>query len=64
MCLVPKRCNDMMNLGRLQGFEVCSALITTRLGKVFYLSVIVSTISPIPGCLSSALSVVVSSMLW
>ncbi|XP_077791177.1 kalirin-like isoform X1 [Podarcis muralis] len=21
MCLVPKRCNDMMNLGRLQGFE-------------------------------------------
>lgn len=54
----------MMNLGRLQGFEVCSALITTRLGKVFYLSVIVSTISPIPGCLSSALSVVVSSMLW
>lgn len=22
MCLVPKRCNDMMNLGRLQGFEV------------------------------------------
>ena len=24
MCLVPKRCNDMMNLGRLQGFEVSS----------------------------------------
>ncbi|MGH0162186.1 UNVERIFIED_CONTAM: hypothetical protein FKN15_042395 [Acipenser sinensis] len=22
MCLVPKRCNDMMNLGRLQGFEI------------------------------------------
>nr|XP_033793373.1 rho guanine nucleotide exchange factor 25 isoform X3 [Geotrypetes seraphini] len=21
MCIVPKRCNDMMNLGRLQGFE-------------------------------------------
>lgn len=25
MCVVPKRCNDMMNVGRLQGFEVrCS----------------------------------------
>uniref|UniRef100_A0A3B5LRU9 DH domain-containing protein n=1 Tax=Xiphophorus couchianus TaxID=32473 RepID=A0A3B5LRU9_9TELE len=23
MCLVPKRCDDMMNVGRLQGFEVC-----------------------------------------
>lgn len=23
MCFVPKRCNDMMNVGRLQGFEVC-----------------------------------------
>lgn len=23
MSLVPKRCNDMMNLGRLQGYEVC-----------------------------------------
>lgn len=22
MCIVPKRCNDMMNVGRLQGFEV------------------------------------------
>lgn len=22
MFLVPKRCNDMMNLGRLQGYEV------------------------------------------
>lgn len=22
MCFVPKRCNDMMNVGRLQGFEV------------------------------------------
>lgn len=22
MSLVPKRCNDMMNLGRLQGYEV------------------------------------------
>lgn len=22
MCVVPKRCNDMMNVGRLQGFEV------------------------------------------
>lgn len=24
MCFVPKRCNDMMNVGRLQGFEVNS----------------------------------------
>lgn len=24
MCVVPKRCNDMMNVGRLQGFEVKS----------------------------------------
>lgn len=24
MCFVPKRCNDMMNVGRLQGFEVTS----------------------------------------
>lgn len=24
MCFVPKRCNDMMNVGRLQGFEVRS----------------------------------------
>lgn len=22
MCFVPKRCNDMMSLGRLRGFEV------------------------------------------
>uniref|UniRef100_A0A3B3C2V3 DH domain-containing protein n=1 Tax=Oryzias melastigma TaxID=30732 RepID=A0A3B3C2V3_ORYME len=22
MCIVPKRCNDMMNIGRLQGFDV------------------------------------------
>lgn len=22
MCFVPKRCNDMMNVGRLQGFQV------------------------------------------
>lgn len=22
MCFVPKRCNDMMTLGRLRGFEV------------------------------------------
>ncbi|KAM4526376.1 rho guanine nucleotide exchange factor 25-like [Fundulus diaphanus] len=22
MCIVPKRCNDMMNVGRLQGFDV------------------------------------------
>ncbi|GCB83038.1 hypothetical protein scyTo_0023715, partial [Scyliorhinus torazame] len=21
MCFVPRRCNDMMNVGRLQGFE-------------------------------------------
>lgn len=25
MCIVPKRCNDMMNVGRLQGFEVGAA---------------------------------------
>lgn len=24
MCIVPKRCNDMMNVGRLQGFDVRS----------------------------------------
>ncbi|EDK97859.1 mCG127132, isoform CRA_a, partial [Mus musculus] len=27
MCLVPKRCNDMMNLGRLQGFEALQSPI-------------------------------------
>lgn len=26
MCVVPKRCNDMMNVGRLQGFEVRGVL--------------------------------------
>lgn len=26
MCFVPKRCNDMMNVGRLQGFEVMSGI--------------------------------------
>lgn len=26
MCFVPKRCNDMMNVGRLQGFEVTSGI--------------------------------------
>lgn len=26
MCVVPKRCNDMMNVGRLQGFDVRSHL--------------------------------------
>uniref|UniRef100_A0A3Q2YB08 DH domain-containing protein n=1 Tax=Hippocampus comes TaxID=109280 RepID=A0A3Q2YB08_HIPCM len=26
MCIVPKRCNDMMNVGRLQGFELISLL--------------------------------------
>lgn len=31
MCVVPKRCNDMMNVGRLQGFEV---------RRVLYLNVI------------------------
>uniref|UniRef100_A0A3B4UG41 DH domain-containing protein n=1 Tax=Seriola dumerili TaxID=41447 RepID=A0A3B4UG41_SERDU len=25
MCFVPKRCNDMMNVGRLQGFEVLAS---------------------------------------
>lgn len=27
MCIVPKRCNDMMNVGRLQGFDVRSPSI-------------------------------------
>ena len=27
MCFVPKRCNDMMNVGRLQGFEVRHAFL-------------------------------------
>lgn len=66
MCLVPKRCNDMMNLGRLQGFEVCICIlliIITRQGKLLYLSVIVCTIYP--SCLFSACSsVVLSCMLW
>lgn len=26
MCIVPKRCNDMMNVGRLQGFDVRQTL--------------------------------------
>lgn len=68
MCLVPKRCNDMMNLGRLQGFEVCICIlliIPTRQGKVFYPSMIVSTICPTPGCFHSACSSpVLSCMLW
>lgn len=32
MCFVPKRCNDMMNVGRLQGFEV---RIVVFLFKIF-----------------------------
>uniref|UniRef100_A0A8C0L9J5 Trio Rho guanine nucleotide exchange factor n=1 Tax=Canis lupus dingo TaxID=286419 RepID=A0A8C0L9J5_CANLU len=28
MCIVPKRCNDMMNVGRLQGFDVMRLLFT------------------------------------
>ena len=32
MSQVPKLCNDMMNLGRLQGYEVCSLpVFITRL---------------------------------
>lgn len=27
MCVVPKRCNDMMNVGRLQGFDVSLPLV-------------------------------------
>lgn len=27
MCIVPKRCNDMMNVGRLQGFDVMHCLL-------------------------------------
>jgi len=30
MSLVPKQCNDMMNLGRLQGYEVNSPLTENR----------------------------------
>lgn len=31
MCVVPKRCNDMMNVGRLQGFEVRRVLYSNVL---------------------------------
>lgn len=31
MSLVPKRCNDMMNLGRLQGYEVHLSLNGVRI---------------------------------
>ncbi|KAM9102616.1 triple functional domain protein isoform 5-T5 [Sarcophilus harrisii] len=47
MCVVPKRCNDMMNVGRLQGFDVsclcleenvdndpCKFALTSRTGDV------------------------------
>lgn len=32
MSLVPKRCNDMMNLGRLQGYEVHLCVTGLKLG--------------------------------
>lgn len=33
MCIVPKMCNDMMNVGRLQGFDVrnCIVFVCTKL---------------------------------
>lgn len=30
MCIVPKRCNDMMNVGRLQGFDVSWPVIESN----------------------------------
>jgi len=35
MCIVPKRCNDMMNVGRLQGFDVMLQLF--KLAPLAYL---------------------------
>lgn len=31
MCILPKRCNDMMNVGRLQGFDVGSYSNTSEI---------------------------------
>lgn len=37
MCIVPKRCNDMMNVGRLQGFDVMRLLFkVTPLASVTF----------------------------
>lgn len=38
MCLVPKRCNDMMNLGRLQGFEVSLCFLFSNASCSFFFS--------------------------
>uniref|UniRef100_A0A8C8ZUD1 Trio Rho guanine nucleotide exchange factor n=1 Tax=Prolemur simus TaxID=1328070 RepID=A0A8C8ZUD1_PROSS len=34
MCIVPRRCNDMMNVGRLQGFDVMWLLLFKRVLSV------------------------------
>lgn len=36
MCVVPKRCNDMMNVGRLQGFDVRLAHHTDGFFRNFF----------------------------
>lgn len=35
MCVVPKRCNDMMNVGRLQGFDVSPSCQTKFISLAF-----------------------------
>lgn len=40
MCIIPKSANDMMNVGRLQGFEVmsvqpCCHLVVSLLGVAY-----------------------------
>ena len=38
MCFVPKRCNDMMNVGRLQGFEVRHTFFIHLSSQMKYMS--------------------------
>ncbi|KAG9340257.1 hypothetical protein JZ751_021699 [Albula glossodonta] len=45
MCFVPKRCNDMMNVGRLQGFEESSFLSRAKERRVFLFEQLVILIS-------------------
>lgn len=49
MCFVPKRCNDMMNVGRLQGFEVrLTHSVSVANISEDGLKVIKTSLSPLP----------------
>lgn len=46
MCIVPRRCNDMMNVGRLQGFDVMRLLFFKRAPLPSSLSFVLDYFSP------------------